>query len=104
MTICMEAPLDVTLGELSYDSLDFEHFKKAPDDNDYQRDQSEKLLPSLVEEEEEREIYDKLRIFSSLSQFQIKIFRGEPKLVLLSLYIIIHNQCVCSDQFPPEHA
>lgn len=41
----------------------------------------EKSLPALVEEEEEKEIYDKLRIFSSLSQFQIKIFKEEPKLV-----------------------
>ena len=35
----------------------------------------------LVEEEEEADVYDKFRIFSTLSQFQLKIFRGEPKLV-----------------------
>ena len=63
-------------------SVDFEHFKKAPDGNNDQDTESEKQLSALVaKEEEEHEIYDKLRVFSSLSQFQIKIFKGEPKLV-----------------------
>ena len=63
-------------------SIDFEHFKKAPDDKNDQHYESEKLFPALVaKEEEEHEIFDKLRVFSSLSQFQIKIFKGEPKLV-----------------------
>ena len=41
----------------------------------------EKSLPQLVEETEESDVYDKLRIFSNLTQFQVKIFKGEPKLV-----------------------
>ena len=43
----------------------------------------EQSLPALVEEEDEEEAYDKFRIFSTLTQFQVKIFRGEPKLVSL---------------------
>ena len=61
--------------------IDFEHFKKAASESVPQIVDVEKSLPELVAEEEEQEVYDKLRIFSSLSQFQVKLFKGEPKLV-----------------------
>ena len=54
---------------------------KAPDEVLDEAMKVEKSLLQLVEESEENEVYDKLRIFSSLTQFQIKIFKGEPKLV-----------------------
>ena len=64
--------------------IDFEHFKKATDDTVPQIDEAATSQPSaILEEEEEKEVYDKLRIFSSLSQFQVKLFKGEPKLVIL---------------------
>ena len=48
-----------------------------------QIDETATSQPSaILEEEEEKEVYDKLRIFSSLSQFQVKLFKGEPKLVI----------------------
>ena len=99
--------MGVMLGELSYTSIcsmkmiifsaDFEHFKKAPDDNNDQDTESEKQLPALVaKEEDEHEIYDKLRVFSSLSLFQIKIFKGEPKLVhTIASYHVHNNHCIC---------
>ena len=61
--------------------LDFKHFTKAPDESQDQIVGVEKSLPQMVEETEESNVYDKLRIFSSLTQFQVKIFKGEPKLV-----------------------
>lgn len=56
---------------------------KAPDETEDQVVEAEKSLPALVEEMEgdADDIFEKLRFFSSLSQFQIKVFKGEPKLV-----------------------
>ena len=68
--------------------IDFEHFKKAASDTTVpQIVDVEKSLPELVAEEEEQEVYDKLRVFSTLTQFQIKLFMGEPKLVRLFSFI-----------------
>ena len=61
--------------------IDFKHFMKAPDEPQDQVVEVEKSLLEMVEEMEDSEVYDKLRILSSLAQFQIKIFKGEPKLV-----------------------
>lgn len=62
--------------------IDFKHFMKFPDDTHDQIVKVEKSLPELVQEmEEESDVYDRLRIFSNLTQFQVKIFKGEPKLV-----------------------
>lgn len=84
-------------------SVDFEHFKKDPDDNNNQDTESEKQLPVLVaKEEDEHDVYDKLRVFSSLSQFQIKIFKGEPKLVH-TIVNYNNNQCICGSKYLPTH-
>ena len=62
---------------------------KAPDEPQDQVVEVEKSLLEMVEEMEESEVYDKLRILSSLAQFQIKIFKGEPKLV--SQFMLSHS-------------
>ena len=54
---------------------------KTPDEPQDQVVEVEKSLLEMVEEMEDSDIYDKLRILSGLTQFQIKIFKGEPKLV-----------------------
>ena len=66
--------------------VDFKHFMKTPDESQNQIIEAEKSLPQLVEEMEEDNIYDKLRIFSALTQFQVKLFKGEPKLVSMTQY------------------
>ena len=60
--------------------VDFKHFMKAPDDSEAQPVEVEKSLLQLVEETEESEVYDKLRILSGLAQFQIKIFESKGSL------------------------
>lgn len=61
--------------------IDFKHFTKAPDEAQDQVVEVEKSLPQVVEEMEEGDVYDKLLFFSNLTQFEVKIFKGEPKLV-----------------------
>ena len=71
-------------------TIDFKHFTKAPDEAQDQVVEVEKSLPQLVEEMEEGDVYDKLLFFSNLTQFEIKIFKGEPKLVS-AVYMIIRQ-------------
>ena len=65
---------------------------KAPDEPQDQVVEVEKSLLEMVEEMEDSEVYDKLRILSGLTQFQVKIFKGEPKLVshfVLNYYALL---------------
>lgn len=71
-------------------SIDFKHFMKPPDEAQDQIVEADESLPELVEEMKGGDVYDKLRIFSNLTQFQVKVFKGEPKLVSAILHA-----CMC---------